>query len=137
MMKYLSVPFYDGDRGMKGMNCGVLVNYVRRDLFNKGPAFHGDISRSDTKKKNAAFIENVDRFKEGKRHGSICCLFKGSDLSHVGILLKRSAGWRVLHMLRTGPKLDKISAFERLGDCLLYTSPSPRDGLLSRMPSSA
>ena len=25
----------------------------------------------------------------------------------------------------------------RLGGCLLYTSPSPRDGLLSRMPSSA
>ena len=24
-----------------------------------------------------------------------------------------------------------------LKDCLLYTSPSPRDGLLSRMPSSA
>ena len=24
-----------------------------------------------------------------------------------------------------------------IGDCLLYTSPSPRDGLLSRMPSSA
>ena len=23
------------------------------------------------------------------------------------------------------------------GGCLLYTSPSPRDGLLSRMPSSA
>ena len=25
----------------------------------------------------------------------------------------------------------------RVGSCLLYTSPSPRDGLLSRMPSSA
>ena len=25
----------------------------------------------------------------------------------------------------------------KLGSCLLYTSPSPRDGLLSRMPSSA
>ena len=25
----------------------------------------------------------------------------------------------------------------RIGPCLLYTSPSPRDGLLSRMPSSA
>ena len=24
-----------------------------------------------------------------------------------------------------------------MGACLLYTSPSPRDGLLSRMPSSA
>ena len=27
--------------------------------------------------------------------------------------------------------------FEDFVDCLLYTSPSPRDGLLSRMPSSA
>ena len=26
---------------------------------------------------------------------------------------------------------------ENSGNCLLYTSPSPRDGLLSRMPSSA
>ena len=26
---------------------------------------------------------------------------------------------------------------EKGKDCLLYTSPSPRDGLLSRMPSSA
>ena len=26
---------------------------------------------------------------------------------------------------------------EKLGDCLLYTSPSPRDATLSRMPSSA
>ena len=26
---------------------------------------------------------------------------------------------------------------EKYNDCLLYTSPSPRDGLLSRMPSSA
>ena len=30
--------------------------------------------------------------------------------------------------------LDKCDV---LIDCLLYTSPSPRDGLLSRMPSSA
>ena len=30
---------------------------------------------------------------------------------------------------------DEISALNE--DCLLYTSPSPRDGLLSRMPSSA
>ena len=42
--------------------------------------------------------------------------------------------------------LKQLSAFKRqLADaqtidtvsCLLYTSPSPRDGLLSRMPSSA
>src|SRR5665647_3720915 len=30
-----------------------------------------------------------------------------------------------------------ISIYRDLQVCLLYTSPSPRDGLLSRMPSSA
>ena len=30
-----------------------------------------------------------------------------------------------------------LAASTLLDDCLLYTSPSPRDGLLSRMPSSA
>ena len=33
------------------------------------------------------------------------------------------------------PKLDQ--AREWIKDCLLYTSPSPRDGRISRMPSSA
>ena len=28
-------------------------------------------------------------------------------------------------------------ALDKIKTCLLYTSPSPRDGLLSRMPSSA
>ena len=33
---------------------------------------------------------------------------------------------------------DYAGEIENFGDtCLLYTSPSPRDGLLSRMPSSA
>ena len=32
---------------------------------------------------------------------------------------------------------DGRSPMEVIGTCLLYTSPSPRDGLLSRMPSSA
>ena len=36
------------------------------------------------------------------------------------------------------PKMIFASACDAKGpDCLLYTSPSPRDGLLSRMPSSA
>ena len=30
-----------------------------------------------------------------------------------------------------------VAEFEDLKDCLLYTSPSPRDRSLSRMPSSA
>ena len=31
----------------------------------------------------------------------------------------------------------EVATPEQSYDCLLYTSPSPRDGLLSRMPSSA
>ena len=30
-----------------------------------------------------------------------------------------------------------LTSLRVYGNCLLYTSPSPRDGLLSRMPSSA
>ena len=38
----------------------------------------------------------------------------------------------------TSTNIDVVSERgEFLGGCLLYTSPSPRDGLLSRMPSSA
>ena len=34
-------------------------------------------------------------------------------------------------------EIDDIEHFNMPYTCLLYTSPSPRDGLLSRMPSSA
>ena len=38
--------------------------------------------------------------------------------------------------VRVIPDIEKI-IIDTLNTCLLYTSPSPRDGLLSRMPSSA
>ena len=38
-------------------------------------------------------------------------------------------------MINTG--LFAVTSALVVEDCLLYTSPSPRDGLLSRMPSSA
>ena len=37
----------------------------------------------------------------------------------------------------TGTKARYQRQLSRAINCLLYTSPSPRDGLLSRMPSSA
>ena len=41
-------------------------------------------------------------------------------------------------MQRMARVSESLHAVLPLGyDCLLYTSPSPRDGLLSRMPSSA
>ena len=40
---------------------------------------------------------------------------------------------RIYSESRPGLSIIKVD----IKDCLLYTSPSPRDGLLSRMPSSA
>ena len=37
-------------------------------------------------------------------------------------------------IVRTGDPAEAFEAAQKL-HCLLYTSPSPRDGLLSRMPS--
>ena len=51
---------------------------------------------------------------------------------------------RLLADLNLNLIMQNLSAADRarsqrllLNTCLLYTSPSPRDGLLSRMPSSA
>ena len=36
-----------------------------------------------------------------------------------------------------GQEMRSVVSWLKTWTCLLYTSPSPRDGLLSRMPSSA
>ena len=46
----------------------------------------------------------------------------------------------ILKRLNRTPNLCELGIFSAMWSehcCLLYTSPSPRDGLLSRMPSSA
>ena len=43
---------------------------------------------------------------------------------------------KILRILASGDPSVALSSTMHQG-CLLYTSPSPRDGLLSRMPSSA
>mgnify|MGYP003691395563 CR=1 FL=1 len=46
--------------------------------------------------------------------------------------------WEALKNYSEFEKIMKVRSFkDKLMNCLLYTSPSPRDGLLSRMPSSA
>ena len=54
------------------------------------------------------------------RRGPICALLDFFSSVRLGIVL-----------------LVLLFVYMSIGSCLLYTSPSPRDGLLSRMPSSA
>ena len=46
-------------------------------------------------------------------------------------------GTHMKHIRRQMDKGEKVVGCEPCYDCLLYTSPSPRDATLSRMPSSA
>ena len=63
------------------------------------------------------------------------------------ILLERNeltsgSSWHAagsFHTVSSDPNVSKLQDYtiNLYKDCLLYTSPRPRDGLLSRMPSSA
>ena len=59
--------------------------------------------------------------KKNNTNHSICVIEKGSEVG--------------AHIL--SGNVFEPTALNELIPCLLYTSPSPRDGLLSRMPSSA
>ena len=54
---------------------------------------------------------------------------------------KPAAAGKPLHLLQYDERTKKFElgaeALDALRNCLLYTSPSPRDATLSRMPSSA
>ena len=54
----------------------------------------------------------------------------------VGLVGAGKFGSMFLSQVPTTPGLV-VDTIVDLDPCLLYTSPSPRDGLLSRMPSSA
>ena len=53
------------------------------------------------------------------------------------VLASRTKILIVLELVTGGELFDKIVNVGRFDDCLLYTSPSPRDKRQSRMPSSA
>ena len=62
---------------------------------------------------------------------------KASNTLYRTNLAKGQTGLSVAFDLPTQTGYDADSPLAKGEVCLLYTSPSPRDGLLSRMPSSA
>ena len=84
---------------------------------------------------------------QAARSGSICAEFADflkwrktqPALMEANRMSELSGGPHQIVFDRTSDKqtLRCCFDFDTLTACLLYTSPSPRDGLLSRMPSSA
>ena len=63
----------------------------------------------------------------------------GYDVSFHPISPEEMQEWYFtpLSWVQQGQEEKVLALAAQNGICLLYTSPSPRDGLLSRMPSSA
>ena len=64
-----------------------------------------------------------------------CLLFAGVLVVYLAVLRGAVESYDTQAMLSVTTNLVNHASFKMF--CLLYTSPSPRDGLLSRMPSSA
>ena len=57
-------------------------------------------------------------------------------LADTGTVINMEENWNSCSLDIIGKAIFNYD-FGSVDNCLLYTSPSPRDGLLSRMPSSA
>ena len=79
--------------------------------------------------KRTIFRTSQKKTKDGNRPVFTVMAVVGNKDGYVGIGLGRAK--------ETVPAREKAIRNAKLNICLLYTSPSPRDGLLSRMPSSA
>ena len=87
------------------------------------------------------FIDEIHRFSKSQQDSLLGAVEKGiitligattenPSFEVISALLSRSQVYVLEH-------LSKEDLLELINNCLLYTSPSPRDRSLSRMPSSA
>ena len=139
-------------RRLEGLDCGpaiVVCNVEHR--FMVADQLRGEIAESpaiilEPAGRNTAPAIALAALQAQAQHSNALLLVLPAD-HHV----KDPAAFRAaVERARAPAQAGKLMTFGvlpsrpetgygyvRCGDCLLYTSPSPRDGLLSRMPSSA
>ena len=105
----------------------ILVKYVRLYGF-------------EHKRTEAQFEITWKELQQGlpkDAEGGFLLGVSGNKLLLDGVPLGTGQAEQSFAQLLTAAGLASISFSNQVSVCLLYTSPSPRDGLLSRMPSSA
>ena len=103
------------------------ISMSPEDTFNKG-AFQLDLDRQEDEVR-----ENIQDFNRTGGPQRLQGIDYAGGFENLAEGLRRNE----LAQLQSvnNPLEGRLSKEKR--DCLLYTSPSPRDGLLARMPSSA
>ena len=71
--------------------------------------------------------QTLEHLLEAESH--IRAAIKSAAMNETPMVVKQLAGLLM--------DMEQTKKFDEIMDCLLYTSPSPRDATLSRMPSSA
>ena len=100
-------------------------------------AFAGSIQdiAIDAYRIESAPLEDQGNLAAGYQFGYRISILVGSSLS---LLIADAYSWPTAYQLMSLIiALNVLFSFAISTDCLLYTSPSPRDGIGSRMPSSA
>ena len=119
----------------------IIAKSFNQEIASNDPTAHAEILciRKACKKLNQKRLDGLIMISYLEPCHMCKEVIKSSRLSEVYYLFKNdeSIAWPVINN-RLSLRLENINAINNLYEgCLLYTSPSPRDGLLSRMPSSA
>ena len=111
-----------------------------KKVRNIGIMAHIDAGKTTTTER-ILFYTGIT-YKIGEVHEGTAVMDWMEQEQERGITITSAATtcfWREhrINIIDTPGHVDFTAEVERSLRCLLYTSPSPRDGLLSRMPSSA
>ena len=121
-------------------------------LLELGSGFSGDFTGRENVRMNASLLgltpsEIEERFDDIAAFADIgefidqpVKTYSSGMMLRLAFAVQTAVDPEVLivdEALAVGDARFQKKCFARLEHCLLYTSPSPRDGLLSRMPSSA
>ena len=119
--------------GEQMRHIGPTVNKVIAAFFscNRGKrSIAVDLKSDDGKKILFDLVKNADVLLQNFRPGAM-------DRMGFGEPVMRELNKKLIYVSINGFGEEGPYAHKRVYDCLLYTSPSPRDRQKSRMPSSA
>ena len=115
-----------------GLSDGVLAGQVNQVLRRIGEL--KELEVADATEITSAINTCGGPWTDSDRQAMVNAVANAMANSDVARAPKRR---RMLQQCQTYENYIKASTYEILKDCLLYTSPSPRDRTRSRMPSSA